>query len=106
LTVSRQKGNIAAFYGKNSLQKMVLHMPKSPTKGPPTHHVVPDSDGGWNVRRGGADRASSHHETKAEAVKAGREVSQNQGTELRIHNLNGQIASSDSHGKDPNPPKG
>lgn len=77
-----------------------------PRKGPETHHVVPDSDGGWNVRRGGSERASSHHGTKREAIDAGREVSRNQGTEFRIHNRDGRIASSDSHGGDPNPPKG
>lgn len=76
------------------------------TKGPKSHHVVPNPDGGWDVKRGGAQRASSHHETKEEAVKSGREVSRNQGTELRIHNKNGRIASSDSHGHDPYPPKG
>ena len=75
-------------------------------KGPETHHVVPDPDGGWNVRRGGSNRASSHHDTKRQAIDAGREVSRNQGTEFRIHNRNGRIASSDSHGGDPNPPKG
>ena len=76
-----------------------------PRKGP-THHVVPDPDGGWNVRRGGSDRACSHHNTKREAIDACREVSRNQSTEFRIHNRDGRIASSDSHGGDPNPPKG
>jgi hypothetical protein len=33
-------------------------------------------------------------------------VSRNQGTELRIHNQNGRIGSSDSHGPDSYPPKG
>lgn len=75
-------------------------------KGPPTHHVVPNPGGGWDVRRGGAGRASGHYGTKQEAVNAGRTVSQNQGTELRIHNKDGRIASSDSHGGDPYPPKG
>ncbi len=76
-----------------------------PKRGPDTHHVVPDPDGGWNVKRGGSDRASGHYDTKAEAVAAGRTISQNQGTEFRIHNQNGRIALSDSHGGDPNPPK-
>lgn len=76
------------------------------TKGPKSHHVVPHHGGGWDVKKGGASRASSHHETKAEAIAAGRAVSITQHTELRIHNRNGQIASSDSHGYDPYPPKG
>lgn len=75
-------------------------------KGPETHHVVPDPNGGWNVKRGGAERATSHHETKRDAIEQGRAVSRSQQTELRIHNLDGKISSSDSHGHDPNPPKG
>ena len=75
-------------------------------KGPKSHHVVPNPKGGWDVKRGGASRASSHHETKREAIDAGRNVSRSQGTEFRIHNRDGKIASSDSHGSDPFPPKG
>lgn len=75
-------------------------------KGGKTHHIVPNSDGGWDVKRGGADKASSHHDTKQAAVDAGRKVSQNRGTELKIHNKDGQISQSDSHGHDPHPPKG
>lgn len=75
-------------------------------KGPETHHVVPNPKGGWDVKRGGAERASSHHETKQGAIDHGREVSRAQSTEFRIHNKDGKISSSDSHGGDPNPPKG
>ncbi|MEK6209930.1 MAG: DUF2188 domain-containing protein [Pseudomonadota bacterium] len=75
-------------------------------KGPDTHHVVPDTNGGWNVKRGGAERASGHYDTKREAIDEGRSVSRSQGTELRIHNRDGKISSSDSHGGDPYPPKG
>lgn len=75
-------------------------------RGPKSHHVVPNPNGGWDVRRGGAGRASGHFDTKAQAVERGREISRNQATELRIHNRDGRIASSDSHGNDPNPPRG
>lgn len=75
-------------------------------RGPKAHHVVPNREGGWDVKRGGAQRASSHHGTKQQAIDSARQVSQNQGTELRIHNKDGRIASSDSHGHDPHPPKG
>ncbi|MFA6507784.1 MAG: DUF2188 domain-containing protein [Treponemataceae bacterium] len=71
----------------------------------PEHHLVPNSDGGWDVKRNGAERASFHAETKAEAEKAGREISRNQRTEFVIHGLDGKIQQSDSHGNDPNPPK-
>ena len=75
-------------------------------KDPKTHHVVPNPEGGWDVKRGGGSRASPHHDTKSEAVQSGRSVSRSQKTELRIHNRDGRIASSDSHGGDPFPPKG
>jgi len=71
-----------------------------------SHHVVPDPDGGWNVRRGGADRISGHFRTKADAVDAARQISRNQRTELFIHGQDGQIQARDSHGNDPFPPKG
>ena len=71
----------------------------------PSHHVVPSSGGGWNVKRGGSQRASAHADTKAEAERIGREISRNQGTELVIHGLNGRIQRADSHGNDPCPPK-
>ena len=58
------------------------------------------------MKRGGADRASSHHDTKQNAVDRGREISRNQNTELRIHNRDGRISGSDSHGNDPFPPEG
>lgn len=77
-----------------------------PKRGPESHHVVPNAKGGWDVRRGGAERSSGHFETKSVAVDRAREIGRNQSTELRIHNRDGRIASSDSHGRDPNPPKG
>lgn len=70
-------------------------------KGPGTHHIVPNSDGGWDVKRGRAERSSGHFDRKLEAVDYGRQVSRNQGTEFRIHNKDGRIAQSDSHSKDP-----
>ena len=69
-------------------------------------HVVPNPKGGWDVKQAGAQRASAHTETKQEAVDRGRVISQNQHTELVIHNKDGKIAISDSHGPDSHPPKG
>lgn len=69
------------------------------------HHVVPNPDGGWDVKRNGAQRASLHTETKQDAIDQGRKISQNQGTEFVIHNKDGKISNSDSHGNDPCPPK-
>ncbi len=77
-----------------------------PKRDPGTHHVVPNPQGGWNVRRGGAERASGHFETKQEAIDRGREMSRNAGTEFKIHKRDGRIGQSDSHGNDPRSIKG
>jgi hypothetical protein len=71
-----------------------------------SHHVVPNPDGGWDVKKGGAERASVHCETKAEAVDQGRQISINQGTEFVIHEKHGIIRDKDSHGNDNYPPRG
>ncbi|HKK83016.1 MAG TPA: DUF2188 domain-containing protein [Atribacterota bacterium] len=71
-----------------------------------SHHVVPNPDGGWDVKRGGGQKASRHTDTKAEAEKLAREISRNQETELVIHKKDGTIQRKDSHGNDPYPPKG
>lgn len=68
------------------------------------YHVVPQGNE-WAVRREGADRATSLHETQGGAIQAGRGLAQNSASELVIHRPNGQIRDSDSYGHDPNPPK-
>lgn len=69
------------------------------------HHIVPNPDGGWDIKKPGAERSSGYFDRKDDAVDRGREISRNQGTELVIHNTDGKISRSDSHGKDPCPPK-
>ncbi|GHV50899.1 hypothetical protein FACS1894168_2600 [Deltaproteobacteria bacterium] len=73
---------------------------------PGSHHVIPNDEGGWDVKKGGASRRSGHFDTKQEAVNAGRQISKNQETEFFIHDKDGKIQSKDSHGNDPHPPKG
>lgn len=58
------------------------------------------------MKTGGAERAAAHFDKKAEAIDRGRTISQNARAELVIHNRDGRIAQSDSHGHDPYPPKG
>jgi hypothetical protein len=70
-----------------------------------THHVVPHPGGGWDFKRGGAERATKHFDKKADAVDFGRDVSRRQGTEFVVHRKDGTIERKDSHGGDPNPPK-
>jgi len=68
-------------------------------------HVVPH-DGGWAVKPEGGSRASSIYSTQQDAIDRGRELARSQGTELLIHGRDGRIRARDSHGHDPNPPKG
>ena len=68
-------------------------------------HIVP-RDGGWAVRREGAARDSSHHDRKSDAVDAGRTTARRDGVELVTHGKDGRIQDSDSHGRDPFPPRG
>ena len=61
-----------------------------------SHRVVSNPKGGWDGKR-----ASIHANAKQEVSKLTREISQNQKTELVIHNKDGKIASKDSHGNNP-----
>jgi hypothetical protein len=70
-----------------------------------SHHVVPDPDGGWNVLKGGSDRASKHFNAQQDAIEWARKVSKTQKTELFIHRRDGTILKKDSHDHDPLPPK-
>lgn len=71
-----------------------------------TTHVVPNPDGGWDVKQGGGERSSFHADTKQQAVDRGREISRNAGSELFIHNKDGKFGKKDSHGGDSFPPRG
>jgi len=66
-------------------------------------HVVPHPDG-WAVKREGAERATSVHERKVDAVEAGRASARQDEVELVIHGKDGKIQDSDSYGNDPHPP--
>ena len=69
-------------------------------------HITPHPQGGWQVKREGANRATVRTSTQREAIDIGRSLSRNQGTELFIHGRNGQIRERDTHGHDPYPPRG
>lgn len=68
-------------------------------------HVVP-RNGDWAVQGAGNSRATVIVDTQQEAVNIARNIAQNQGGEVVIHNRQGQIRESNSYGNDPNPPKG
>lgn len=75
------------------------------SKKPRQHHVVPNGENGWDVKRDGAKRISYHSHNKQDAIDRARVISKNQNTELYIHGKNGAIQKRDSHGQDPCPPK-
>lgn len=68
-------------------------------------HVVP-SNGKWGVRGEGNSRLTALFDKQSEAIKAAREISKNQQSELFIHGADGRIRERDSHGNDPFPPRG
>ena len=71
---------------------------------PNNRHVVPNAEGGWDVKAPGATRASSHHDTQAQAESRAKEIVGNQGGgEVRIHGRDGRIRDSDTvkPGNDP-----
>ena len=70
-----------------------------------SHHVVPAPDGGWSVKKGGAERASKHFEKQTQAIDWARNASKNARTELVIHRRDGTIRQKDSHGTDSLPPR-
>lgn len=68
-------------------------------------HVVPH-DNGWAVKGENNSKPTAITKTKEEAINIARKISQNQQSELIIHNKDGKIGPKDSHGHDPYPPKG
>ena len=65
-------------------------------------HTVPATIPGWINEMAG--KVLSRHQTKAEAVAAGRRYAKRGRVEHTIHNRNGRIAEKNSYGNDPCPP--
>ncbi|MGV8174573.1 MAG: DUF2188 domain-containing protein [Methanothrix sp.] len=68
-------------------------------------HVVKNPNGGWDVKKPHAERASCHTETKVEATSRAREICRNEKAECIIHDKKGKIQDSNSYGRDPCPPR-
>lgn len=68
-------------------------------------HVVPHANG-WAVKGAGNGRATVVVDTQKEAIQIGKEIAQNQHSELIIHGTGGQIREKNSYGNDNNPPQG
>lgn len=87
---------------ENKVQSILMEVVGMPRK---THHVVPNANGGWDVKKGGGQRSIKHFDRKQDAVDFGRNVSRNQSSEFIIHKQDGTIQNADSHGGDPIPPR-
>lgn len=68
-------------------------------------HVVPRADGGWNVRKTGAAKATRNFETQREAIDYARDLAKKQSGEVYIHGRDGTIRGRDSYSSDGLPPK-
>jgi hypothetical protein len=68
-------------------------------------HVVPNN-GEWGVKGAGNEKMTRTFETQREAISYAKQVAQNQGSEMFIHNQQGQIRERNTYGKDNFPPKG
>lgn len=72
-------------------------------------HVTPNPDGGWDVTKPGASRASAHAATQAAAQDRAREIIGNDGGgEMLTHGKDGAIRAKDTikPGNDPRNIKG
>ncbi len=70
------------------------------------YDVTPHGQG-WQVKRRGADRASSAHATKEEAVQAARALAlANKPSQVVVHTKDGKIEFEWTYEKDPFPPPG
>jgi hypothetical protein len=63
-------------------------------------------EGKWAVKGKGSKRATSIHDTQAEATARARDLARRQKSELLVHGRDGEIRARDSFGHDPYPPKG
>lgn len=66
--------------------------------------MVP-SNGQWQVKRQGSEKATKDFETQKQAIDYARSIAINQQSELIIHGRDGRIRDKDSYGNDPFPPK-
>jgi len=71
--------------------------------------VVPNPNGGWDVTKPGSSRASSHHDSQAQASDRATDILKNAGGGERVtHGRDGAIRDKATvpRGNDPYPPKG
>lgn len=68
--------------------------------------VVPDPDGGWDVRKQGAAPASAHYDTKERAVSRAVELARAEDlARVVVHRRDGTVESEETYGNDPREPR-
>lgn len=71
------------------------------------YHVVPNPNGGWDVRREGSNRASAHLDTKDPAVDRATDLAKSAPLgQVIIHKGDGTIQTEHTYGEDPRRHKG
>ena len=71
-------------------------------------HVLPNDNGGWDVKAPGGQRASAHADTQRAAQDRARDLVRNTGGgEVVTHGRDGRVRDSDTiaPGNDPLPPR-
>ena len=68
-------------------------------------HVTPKGNG-WQVKRAGAQRASSITKTQKESIYKAREMAKKSNSELYIHGKDNKFREKSSYGNDPRNIKG
>ena len=81
-----------------SFVKQILGPSRPMTK--KSRHVIANTAGGWSVRQTGASRATRTFEKQSDAVKYGRHMARQEGTDLYVHRRDGTIRHADSYGSD------
>lgn len=96
--VKELSGKVNALSAKvDALVKVLDKNGEAVTAERTTYHVVPREDG-WAITKEGAARATSLHDTKNEAVDAGRELAKEQvPSTLVIHKKDGTIQDTNSY---------
>ena len=71
------------------------------------YHVTPSSNGGWNVKKEGNQRASGHYDRKTDAIARGKELAKKSALgQIKIHKQDGKIQTEYTYGNDPRSSKG
>ncbi len=64
-------------------------------------HVVPNPNGGWDVKAERAKKATKHFDNQMDAYKYAQQIARNQRTEAFLHGRDGKIRARESYGNDP-----